>query len=213
MSANKKMKHTSPGAVFKILKGSSKSSDYATFCLLVPESQASDILEALSSTKNRQFQWEVCEDEIFDVQSIPMDLAYPIRSIGKIPEDKTSESELLDWLMHGDSVFSKKYVILDFMDGKDGPDGDYTGKKVFEVTKKEHMGFCDAAREIYRNSGEDGDSVYLQNFDIIDRGQFVREYGTNNKETVTDELLEEFREAAREGDPEWAWDNKEYAWN
>jgi len=75
MSANKKMKHTSPEVVvFKILKGSIDSSDYATFCLLVPDSQASDILEALSNTKNRQFQWEVCEEEIFDAQAIQFDL-------------------------------------------------------------------------------------------------------------------------------------------
>ena len=109
-----------------------------TFCLLLPaELQASNILEALNNTENRQL---VCEEEIFDAQSISMDLVFPIWSIWKIPEDKTSETELLDWLMHSDTVFSKKYVVLDFMDKKDGPDDGYTGKKVFEITKKEHMG-------------------------------------------------------------------------
>jgi hypothetical protein len=206
MSANKQMKHTSEAVLFKILQGSIKSSDYATFSLLVPESQVSDILEALGKTKNRQFQWTVCEEEIYDVQNIPTDLAYPIRSIGKIPEDKTSESELLDWLVHGDSFFSKKYVILDFMDEKDGGDG-YTGKKVFEITKKEHMGFCDAAIKLYENS--DG-YLYLQNVDIIDRGQYLRKFG-GRKEAVTDELLAQFEEDAREGAPSWADDNRHYA--
>lgn len=209
MSANKKMKRivdASPEVkvVFKILKGSSRSSDYATFCLLVPESQASNILKALSDTGNRQFQWEVCEEEIFDAQSIPMDLAFPIRSIGKIPEDRTSETELIDWLIHGDAFFSKKYVVLDFMDGKDGPYDGYTEKKVFEITKKEHMGFYDAALEICDNSECDGDSIYLQGCDIMDRGQYLREYGGKGAQVVTDELLAEFEEDAREGDSAWA---------
>jgi hypothetical protein len=108
--------------------------------------------------------------------------------------------------VHGDSFFSKKYVILDFMD-EEGEGGGYTGKKVFEITKKEHMGFCDAAIKLYENS--DG-YLYLQNVDIIDRGQYLRKFG-GRKEAVTDELLAQFEEDAREGAPSWADDNRHYA--
>ena len=136
---------------------------------------------------------------------------HSIRSIGKIPEDKTSESELLDWLMHADLFFSKKYVILDFMDGKDGPHDGCTGKKIFEITKKEHMGFYDAARKLYEKSEGDGDMVYLQDCGIIDRGKSLRKFGAHSKEVVTDELLASFEEDALEGYSDWADENRHYA--
>lgn len=94
--------------VFKILEGSVKTSDFATLCLLVPESKVSDVFEALDGAKHKMFQWLICQEKVLDIEKIPTPLAHPIRSIdGELPKDKT-ESELLDWLVHGESFFSKK---------------------------------------------------------------------------------------------------------
>lgn len=51
-----------------------------------------------------------------DVLNIPSSLAVVLRSFETVPEDKKSEGELLDWLVHGDDYFSMKHVVLDFMD-------------------------------------------------------------------------------------------------
>jgi hypothetical protein len=156
------------------------------------------------------FQWSICDEAVLDVEKIPTPLAHPIRSIdGELPKAK-SESEILEWLIHGESYFSKQYVVLNFMDGKDWPDGGYTRKVGFEINRKEHISFYEEAMKIYENSEEDGDMVYLQGIELLDRGQFLRGFGDRRYYVVDDDMLKSFREAAVSEDVgEWAWENRD----
>lgn len=97
-------------ATWKILLGVSENNDQAK--LLVPSDVAWPILEALKdgAKGDNFFDWSIEEDTVIrDIKTIPSSLALSIRtSVGKeevIPRNQT-ETELLDWLIHGDSHFS-----------------------------------------------------------------------------------------------------------
>lgn len=50
-----------------------------------------------------------------DVLNIPSSLAVVLRSFETVPEDKKSEGELLDWLVHGDDYFSMKQFWISWI--------------------------------------------------------------------------------------------------
>jgi hypothetical protein len=171
---------------------------------LVPESKISDVCDALNAASFKQFDWSISHDDpIQDIQIIPSSLAHPIRScIETLPSGKT-ETELLDFMIHGESFFTKQYVVLDFVDGKRG----YTGKAAFEITKKEHLDpFVKAIDKIMESSGPDGDMPYLDYCTCVDRGEFLSRYAAVSEHHVVDNAqLQQFQEDAESDDVgEWA---------
>lgn len=187
--------------IFKILEGTLEISDYATFHLLVPENSIEDLAEALSKAESSLYVWTIGDEEITDIQNIPSNLAHPIRSIGEIPKDK-SESELLDWLIHGESFVPKKYVILTFVDGEDG---EYSGDVAYEIGNSEHFKkFVKALKEIFDFCEEyeyDSMRTYLTGYNIIDRGQYRSRRDFRGYNVVNDFIVEAFEEMAKERDP------------
>ena len=178
------------------MKGSFKYSDYATFSLLIRESEISFILEALvEAAEEKLFDWSICEDEITSMQSILAASAagsLPIRSVqqGTIPTDK-SESELLDWLVHGESFFSKKYVILGFRHHGD------SRKVHFEISKEEYMPFYDACKTIFdnykKNDRYNEQIGYLDSCELVDRGTYLCGFSFRSKLFIVDDhILREF---------------------
>ena len=109
----------------------------------------------------------------------------------------------MDWLIHGESFVPKKYVILTFVDGKDGDDG-YSGDVAYEIGNSEHFKiFFKALEEIFSFcEGDDGESVYLANYYTIDRGQYRSRRDFVKHEVVDDATVEAFEEMAKERDPE-----------
>lgn len=112
---------------YNILEGSHKSSVYATLCLLVPESISSIVMKALEESESKMFDWSIVEDEVVtDIRNIPTALTHPIHSLDdadlqqflKSSSSKKSETELLDWLIHGESFFRKKYVVIKIVNGR-----------------------------------------------------------------------------------------------
>jgi len=198
--------------VYKLLKGSVDFSEYLTISLIVPQSQASFIFQALKRVQN-QYQWSICEDEITNVENILglFDVAFPIRTIQyeDIPTNR-SESELLDWLIHGESYFAKKYVV--FKCSKGSYRFDSTHERIFEITKKEHLKFTDVCKNIYYTYNEyidereidryDDDTINIESCEIYDRGTFLRDFADNwrEPEIVNDEKLRKFEEGIRHKD-------------
>lgn len=190
---------------FKVLEGTLKSSDYAKFHLLVPENSVEELAEALSKAESSLYVWTIGDEEITDIQNIPSNFAHPIRSIGEIPKDK-SESELLDWLIHGESFFSKKYAILKFVDGKSGDESPYSGNVAYEIENSEHFKkFVKALEEIFDFSEEErydrGEEVYLDRYYIIDRGQYLGRHDFSDRRVVDDATVEAFEAMAKKRDP------------
>ncbi len=201
----KKRSHNGAGknedpVIFKILEGNMKTSDYASLCLLVPEAVAEELAEALRKARSGgQFVWTIGDDEITDIQNIPAQIAHPIRSIGEIPSDKT-ESELLDWLMHGESYFSKKYVIVSC--GNQSSNTEFN--QVYEITEKEHLKkFTDALEDLLSTAEEngfkvfDGSDMYLNGWYVIDRGNYLLKFHEGACNVVNDDLVECFEFMAK----------------
>ena len=108
---------------------------------------------------------------------------------------KYLESEILDWLIHGEDYFSVKYVVLYFVDEQDGEDG-YTAKVPFEITKKEHLVFFEYAKSLC--SICDSGLVYLSGCDLVDRPEFLKEYGESRR--VDEDFLASVEEAVDDED-------------
>ena len=167
---------------FNILEGSSKISDYAKLCLLVPESKISDILKMLVESKDKMFDWTIVEDEVItDIRNLPTAFSHPIRSLREyeeLPKDKT-ETELLNWLIHGESFFSKKYAIVTFCKryyDYHGVRNDFNGDVVFEVTKEDlEEPFFDAIGAIFQANriGRDYGNTYLDALKFLDHSQYL----------------------------------------
>ena len=136
-------------------------------------------------------------------------MAWIVRTLAAdIPTDKC-ESELLDWLIHGDSSFSKKYVVLHFMDRKDGDDG-YSGRVAFEIRRPKYMPFYDYCCTICSHSEPCGDNVYLEDCELIDRVSFLQRF--NGLGHVVDrKMLKRFKKDALDDETigEWAWENRD----
>lgn len=179
--------------IFKILEGNMRASDYASLCLLVPEAVVEELAEALRKARSGQFVWTIGEDEITDIQNIPAQIAHPIRSIGEIPSDKTDESELLDWLIHGESYFSKKYVVLSFHSGCRK-----NRVEVYEITKKEHLQkFTVAVNTISNKSHEE--YIQIVNWYVINRGTYLLKFHDEVAcKVVDDDLVECFERRVKE---------------
>ena len=222
---------------FNILEGASKISDYAKLCLLVPESKISDILKLLVESKDKMFDWTIVEDEVItDIRNLPPVFGHPIRSLREheeLPKDKT-ETELLNWLIHGESFYSNKYAIVTFCDR----DKDFNGNVVFEVTKEDlEEPFVDAIWEICSNNCEfevPRGNTYLKDLKFLDRSQYlcycsVREIKIEETDEIWDDeeesdeeefdgvyvvdekLIESLEEwlAARSYVSNWAFENRE----
>ena len=163
------------------------------------EHRVADIAEALHNATNSLYVWNIRDEEITDIQNIPPSFAHPIRSIGKIPSDK-SESELLDWLIHGESFFSKKYAILTLVDVEFPRRHGNKWDEAFEIREKEHLKrVVDALDEIRIHSYNSENARYLIEYDVIDRGQYLRRF--NSCHVVDDDVVGTFEEKAnlREG--------------
>jgi len=205
---------------FRILVGSMNCSDYAQTSFLVPSERIEELCEALQNAEPSFYNWTIDEDTILtDVQNTPASLGPLVRSFDKIPTDK-SESELLDWLVHGDDYFSYKYVVLTFR-LYDLVDNCYVDpsplKRVaFEINRKEYytpfVGFCNgifdhdcgALDDPYRSSP----SWSVDDYQTIDRGEFLKEFGGQGH-VVDDDLLELFeQDLSEEGNEYWADKNQ-----
>jgi len=192
--------------VFRILKGSALSSEYDAFCLLVPDDQGEFLCNALQSSKHRQHEWILCDEDIPEahIPYIPADLAHPIRSIGEsIPNSSryTNESDLLDWLIHGESFFAKQYVVFEFEDscccGYDDDDDAQLSQQrvVFEVVDEKHLvPFLEASEIVCDKSW----NPPLTGPNLIDRGAFLHEFGGKIRPfVVSDKVLKDFEEGGR----------------
>ena len=218
----RKRKRSGTEQIYRVLKGSYKYSDYSTFSLLVPEQDVSMLLETLEKAKHRLFDWSICEEEIKTVEAICMASSLgvlPIRSIEKesLPTEK-SESEFLDWLVHGDSFFSEKYVMWEYVEGTDN-----VRKYMFEIRKEAHLKrFYDACKIICKASDYTGRRSHrLTDCKLFDRGNFLCEIAVKPCETslgvyeeivVSDELLEFFEKFAQcpsENIQEWFYEAQE----
>lgn len=81
----------------------------------------------------------------------------------------------MDWLIHGESFFSKKYVIMKFVHPKDGYDRG-SGEFAHEVRKEEHMKkLVDALDKIEKFSENIG-WAYFEGYRVIDCGLYLREF-------------------------------------
>ena len=173
---------------YNILEGSMKCSDFATFCLLVPESKISDVLKGLQDSKSRMFDWTIVEDEVItDIRNIPAELTHPIRSLSEkdqLPKNKT-ETQLLNWLIHGESFYMKKYAIVTFLDPIFPRNN---GDVVFEVSTEDlEKPFHDAIRKIYEKNRDQvrKENSKLNGFRFIDRERYLREYGNSHCERTS----------------------------
>lgn len=185
--------------IFKILEGALKASDYATTTLLVPDDTVEDLLNALRGAEASLFVWTVGDEEITDIQNIPNKFAHPIRSIGEIPKGK-AESELLDWLIHGDSFFSKKYVILKVKSGSRS-DCSYCEEYALEVRKKDHLdrvaGAWNTIWDLFLYYDDD-ENDHLDDVSVIDRGQYLRKF--DGCVVVDEDLVGKFEKMAESKD-------------
>ena len=187
---------------YNILEGSMEFSDFATFCLLVPESKISDVLKALQDSKEKMFDWTIVEDEVItDIRNIPAELTHPIRSLGEndeMPQGKT-ETQLLNWLIHGESFFVKKYVIVTFSGHRWNRDA------MFDVSTEDlEKPFYDAINKIYEESQNVRFGVKLSAIKFIDRGQYLYEYAFGRQKRCVHIVDEEFIKSLQE----WLADEK-----
>lgn len=216
-SGNKKTKRDTAekadegNPTLKIVKGIYKNAVFASVCLLVPESLAPRVLDALKEAPGRLHDWTMSDDEsLDDISGFPKSLAYLVCSSinGDLPSEK-SESELLGWLIHGDSGFQAKYLVLEWYDPKDGPDDGYCGKVAFAIEDEKYLEEVETlASDLVSICPPDGDLTGLVNSEILDLGKFKREFGEEKATVLDDDWMKEFRRAVEEEDTEWAWENR-----
>ena len=144
---------TEEGPLYSIAEGSLSFSDYGHFCLLVLEPQAQVVLTPLEGSSGKLFSWSISDETIRDVQNIPTAFGHLIRTTNS--DDilaEASVSELLDWLVHGDSFFSKRYVLISILDGtrrRYEEWSDRGGDIAFEISEEKHLTpFLEAAKVI-----------------------------------------------------------------
>lgn len=189
-------------ANYKVLEGRSTISDYDSFCLLVPQSRSHDILEALQAATNPCHEWELADQDISAelVPSIPAGCAHLLETIPEtVPQDKC-EGDLLNWLVSGGTLFEKQYLVLRFVDGKDGDDG-YGGKIVIEIYKEQHLQLVKLAQDIAASSYEDGDSVFLDCVSTWDRATFLSKYCGKEADMISNgDMVKDFKELLQKKD-------------
>ena len=171
---------------YTILIGEAKKCKYGSMNLLVPSDDVTKLLEALTNADCGYFEWSIDEDEtITDIRYIPSSVALPVRTLpDTYPKDKT-EGELLDLVIHGESYFSKKYVILSFMceahNWYDTVIEMEMGKAVFEISKKEYLPFYEYCKKLYDHSKRDPEVAYLDGCDLVDEATYqMKELPSNN---------------------------------
>ena len=177
-----------------------------------------------------------------DIQTLPSSMFQPIRTIaveelaefireGKADENQRGnkksedgnkkstktrkhwESEILDWLIHGEDYFSVKYVVLEFVH----QEGDYTSdirdytsdKILFQITKQEHSNFYAYAKSLSKICNE-VDWVYLGICDLIDSERasflkhFMKECGDKLRVVTVDEnIFANVHDAAENKGEDW----------
>ena len=198
---------------YKILTGESNTCKYGYLNLLVPSDDVRELFEALTNAECRCFQWSIDEDEtITDIRHIPSSFALPVRTLpDTYPKDKT-EGELLDLVIHGESYFSKKYVILSFMceahNWYDTVIEMEMGKAVFEISKKEYLPFYEYCKKLYDHSKRDPEVAYLDGCDLVDEATYqMKELSCNHCTSyiVDDELMGRFKKYSEDKDiGDWA---------
>jgi hypothetical protein len=119
-----KTKDSDDDLYYNIIEGSSKYSDVDTFSLLIPQSAANRVHEALVAASNQHHEWSISEDVVSLelVSELPTCLAH---AVGTVPEsllpfsaDGNTEEEVLNLLLTGGSLSPKKYVVMEIMDGR-----------------------------------------------------------------------------------------------
>jgi len=208
---------------FRILVGSMNCSDYAQTSFLVPSERIEELCKALQNAEKSLYNWTIDEDTVLtDVQNTPASLAPLVRSFDEIPTDNKSESELLDWLVHGDDYFSYKYVVLTFR-LYDLVDNCYVDpsplKRVaFEINRKEYykpfLDSCETIHAFYSGGLDDPEHSSqlwcVDEYDTLDRGEFLKEFGGQGH-IVDENLFELFGQGVdicRERNVYWAEENQ-----
>ena len=101
----------------------------------------------------------------------------------------------MDWLIHGESFFSKKYVILKVAHRR-AEDSSYCAEYALEVRKKEHLDRVIGAWESIGGSFSmaNAEFDYLDDVCVIDRGQYLRKF--DGCEVVDEDLVGKFEKIA-----------------
>jgi hypothetical protein len=192
-----KTKDSDDDLYYKIIEGSSKYSDVDTFSLLIPQSAANRVHEALVAASNQHHEWSITEDVVSleMISELPTCLAH---AVGTVPEsllpfsaDGNTEEEVLNLLLTGGSLFPKKYVVMQIMDGK-RPESSI--QLAIELTKAEHMVVYERARELENLESESGgDSFYLGSVELWERSAYLARFGHNwDGSTPTIEATDEW---------------------
>jgi hypothetical protein len=217
-----KTKDSDDDLYYNIIEGSSKYSDVDTFSLLIPQSAANRVHEALVAASNQHHEWSITEDVVSLelISELPTCLAH---SVGTVPEsllpfgaDGNTEEEVLNLLLTGGSLFPRKYVVLEIMDGK------YRENSILvavELTKAEHMVVYERARELKDDSYDAGESCYIGSVGLWERSAYLIRFGpkgegsthTIDTKTIeaTDRWIEDFLESSADRNPD-NWDEHDF---
>jgi len=151
-SANKKYKvdqEGDPPSVYSIIEGAAKLLTGATFCFIVPQSESDRVLTALLTSKNKHYDWSIVEDDL-GIELLPKLPTTSGLLVGTLPEslpDGEMETDVLNLILTGGTVFPKKYVFLEVW-GVNNYFGSEYSRIIIEIKKPEHMVVYDAAREL-----------------------------------------------------------------